>query len=113
MLSWSRTWSVAVFVATAFTALGCGGAPAEGVEVRELPAEVRRDYAVFADRCSKCHSLARPLNASIYDEEGWRIRVARMRAQPTSGISEEDERAIVRFLVYYSRPRVGREASRN
>jgi hypothetical protein len=85
-------------------AAGCGSATmhSEGLEPATLPAELRADYAVFAQRCSKCHSLARPLNSGISDENYWALYVARMRRQPGSGISQEDAAPILRFLHYYS-----------
>jgi len=84
--------------------LGCSSAAthAEGLEPATLPAELRADYAVFAQRCSKCHSLARPLNSGISDENYWSLYVARMRRQPGSGISQADAEPILRFLHYYS-----------
>ncbi|HMI89651.1 MAG TPA: hypothetical protein VK550_36510 [Polyangiaceae bacterium] len=83
---------------------GCGSSAthSEGLEPATLPAELRADYAVFAQRCSKCHSLARPLNSGISDENYWSLYVARMRRQPGSGISQEDAGPILRFLHYYS-----------
>jgi hypothetical protein len=78
------------------------GARSEGLDPSTLPAEVRADYAVFAQRCSKCHSLARPLSSGITDEAYWALYVARMRRQPGSGISPDDEPKILRFLHYYS-----------
>ncbi len=74
----------------------------EGLDPSTLPAEVRDDYAVFARRCSKCHSLARPLTAAISDDSYWSMYVTRMRRQPGSGISQEDTAPILRFLHYYS-----------
>src|SRR5258706_14077861 len=74
----------------------------EGLDPSTLPDEVRGDYAVFAQRCSKCHSIARPLNSGISDENYWAMYVARMRRQPGSGISPDDAVAILRFLHYYS-----------
>ena len=88
----------------ALSMLGCGSSAthSEGLEPASLPAELRADYAVFAQRCSKCHSLARPLNSGISDENYWSLYVARMRRQPASGISQEDASPILRFLHYYS-----------
>jgi len=74
----------------------------EGLDADKLPPEVRPDYALFAQRCSKCHSLARPLQSGIDDDDFWRRYVARMRQQPGSGISEEDGSVILRFLHYFS-----------
>lgn len=74
----------------------------DGLDPSTLPDEVRADYAVFAQRCSKCHSLARPLNSGISDENFWSLYVARMRRQPASGITEEDAAPILNFLRHYS-----------
>jgi hypothetical protein len=67
-----------------------------------MPPVVRPDYALFAQRCSKCHSLARPLTSGIDDDGYWVDYVARMRRQPSSGISQEDTVGILRFLHYFS-----------
>jgi hypothetical protein len=90
--------------ALALLTIGCGASSShsEGLEPTALPTELRADYAVFAQRCSKCHSLARPLNSGISDENYWALYVARMRRQPGSGITQEDAGPILRFLHYYS-----------
>ncbi len=72
------------------------------MEVASLPPDVRSDYAMFARRCSKCHSLARPLSAGITDDDFWREYVERMRRQPASGITRSDAGPILRFLHYWS-----------
>jgi hypothetical protein len=83
---------------------GCAGwlARSEGLDSSTLPDTVRPDYELFAVRCSKCHSLARPLSSGIDDDEYWAMYVARMRRQPGSGISLEDTVGILRFLHYFS-----------
>lgn len=75
---------------------------AEGADTTSMPPEIRADYEVFALRCSKCHSLSRPLNSGIDDDNYWRDYVARMRRQPASGISPQDEVVILRYLHYFS-----------
>ena len=80
----------------------CAAARSEGLDVETLPVEVRADYELFAVRCSKCHSLARPLESGITDDAFWKEYVERMRRQPSSGISPADEISILRFLHYYS-----------
>ena len=74
----------------------------EGLDVAQLPVEVRADYDLFARRCSKCHALARALNSGIHDDAMWIAYVNRMRRQPGSGISPQDTEPILRFLHYYS-----------
>jgi hypothetical protein len=83
-------------------AIGCASWVREGLDPATMPVEVRDDYALFAQRCSKCHSLARPLTSGIDDDRYWVYYVARMRRQPASGISEEDTVGILRFLHYFS-----------
>jgi hypothetical protein len=79
---------------------GCADHP-DARDVATSP-EARDDYQLFAARCSKCHSLARPLNSGIDDDEHWEMYVARMRRQPGSGITAEDSVAILRFLHLFS-----------
>jgi hypothetical protein len=70
--------------------------------VAQLPQDVRPAYDVFAFKCSRCHSLSRPLNAQIYDLQHWRAYVARMRKHAGSAISEGDAEVILRFLGYWA-----------
>ncbi len=74
---------------------------------------MRADYQVFARRCSKCHSLARPLTAGITDMGQWERYVARMRMQPGSGINATDEATILRFLKHYSAEELRKKAERS
>ena len=80
----------------------CASWTREGLDPLTMPTEVRTDYALFAQRCSKCHSLARPLTSGIDNDAYWVDYVARMRRQPASGISQEDTVGILRFLHYFS-----------
>lgn len=83
-------------------AAACSGARREGAAPPGLPAELRPNWDLFARRCSKCHSLARPLDSGIDDDEHWRAYVRRMRLTPGSGISLADEAQILEFLRYYA-----------
>ncbi len=80
-----------------------GGLPAE--RVATFPPEVQGSYELFTRRCSRCHSLARPLTAQITDREHWARYVTRMRRQPGSGISPADGETILVFLEYWGRNR--------
>jgi hypothetical protein len=99
-----RPWWLPLALLAALSSAACPGSDArtEALDPSSLPETVRPDYAVFAQRCSKCHSLSRPLNSGIVDDDYWALYVARMRRQPGSGISLEDSRVILRFLHYYS-----------
>jgi hypothetical protein len=88
--------------AVLWTACVGANAPAESLDPSTLPENMRSDYATYAQRCSKCHSLGRSLNSGITDEKFWSLYVERMRRQPGSGISPKDAKEILRFLDYYS-----------
>lgn len=77
------------------------------VDVTNYPPEIRAAYQVFASRCSRCHTLARPLNARISDPQHWVRYVNRMRLQPGSGIDAQNGAIILRFLHYYHGERTG------
>jgi hypothetical protein len=97
-----RTLLLLVASATLLLFWGCASWTREGLDPTTMPEAVRPDYALFAQRCSKCHSLARPLTSGIDDDAYWVDYVARMRRQPASGISEWDTVGILRFLHYFS-----------
>jgi hypothetical protein len=88
------------------------GARTEGLDRTKLPEELKSDYDVFARRCSKCHSLARPLQSGITDDEQWILYVNRMRRQPGSGIDYTDQERILRFLKYYAADLRAKEAAK-
>ncbi len=96
----ARTGIVSLFLLLG--AWGCASWAREGLDPATLPVEVRSDYALYAQRCSKCHSLARSLTSGIDSDAYWVDYVARMRRQPASGISKEDTVGILRFLHYFS-----------
>jgi hypothetical protein len=73
------------------------------VDVSSYPPDIQAAYRVFAVRCSRCHTLARPLNARITDPQHWIRYVTRMRRQPGSGIDRSNADIILRFLLYYHR----------
>jgi hypothetical protein len=101
----TRLAAAVVFVVLA----GCSGAAHErrpdGIDVSAYPADIQEAYGVFEYRCSRCHSLARPLNAQITDTSFWREYVERMRRMPGSGINSSDAQTILKFLVYYTEHR--------
>ena len=71
------------------------------IDVRNYSPEMRERYQVFAVKCSKCHSLARPINSHMKGDE-WKNYVKKMIRRPASGINEESGRQIYEFLKYYS-----------
>jgi len=99
---------LAVFLAACHSS----GGGSEGLDISTLPSNVRADYGVFAQKCSKCHSLSRPLESGIKDDTYWAEYVERMRRQPGSGISPSDVVPILRFLHYYSGDRALERSAR-
>jgi hypothetical protein len=87
-------------------ALGCFGSTqarhGDRVDVSAFPPEIQSAYRLFALRCSRCHTLARPLNAHITEPQHWVRYVTRMRRTPGSGINAQDAQVILRFLIYYT-----------
>lgn len=70
------------------------------IDVSNYPKEMQENYKVFAKKCSKCHTLARPINSDFKSEE-WNMYVKRMMRKPDSGISPSTGKKIYEFLKYY------------
>jgi hypothetical protein len=79
-----------------------GGPRSDEYNTAALSDELRADYELFSDRCSKCHALSRTFNAGAQTDVFWRNYVGRMRRMPGSGINVEDETGLLRFLHYHS-----------
>lgn len=69
------------------------------INVASYPAEQQKGYKVFADKCAKCHTLARPVNTTMTKQE-WERYVKRMMHKPNSGIGDSQGKTIYEFLVY-------------
>jgi hypothetical protein len=92
-----------------------GGAPdprdrgPDKIDVSRFPPKYQELYQVFEVRCSKCHSLARPVNAKLRPDE-WKLYVKKMARRQGSGINEETGAKLTDFLTYYSLNRDGPDA---
>ena len=71
------------------------------VDVSRYPSAQQKQYDVYAAKCSKCHPLARSVNARFNATE-WKRYMKRMIRRPNSGINEEQAALIYEFLKYYS-----------
>lgn len=69
------------------------------IDVSTYPAQQQAAYKVFTTKCSKCHTIARPINTMMTRDE-WERYVKRMMHKPNSGISESQGKQIFTFLVY-------------
>ena len=68
------------------------------LDVSAYPAAQQANYKLFTSKCSKCHTIARPLNTLMTKAE-WERYVKRMMHKPNSGISDSQGKQIFDFLV--------------
>ena len=72
------------------------------VNVSKYPQGIQQDYQVFAQKCTQCHKLSRPINSDYALPDEWSRYVKRMMHKPGSGISSDEGKKIYDFLVYDS-----------
>jgi hypothetical protein len=71
------------------------------IDVSRYPAEQQKNYEMYSAKCSKCHPLARSINAR-FGAQDWKRYMKRMIRRPNSGINEEQAAGIYEFLKYYA-----------
>jgi hypothetical protein len=71
------------------------------IDVSGYPAGQQKNYEIYSAKCSKCHPLARSVNAR-FSATDWKRYMKRMVRRPNSGINEEQAALIFEFLKYYS-----------
>lgn len=69
------------------------------IDVSAYPAPKQAAYKLFSAKCSKCHTIARPINTMMKRDE-WERYVKRMMHKPNSGISDNQGKQIFDFLVF-------------
>jgi hypothetical protein len=69
------------------------------IDVSAYPGPVQAAYKLFSIKCSRCHTIARPINTTMKWDE-WERYVKRMLHKPNSGISDNQGKEIFEFLVY-------------
>jgi len=72
------------------------------VDVSKYPQAIQDDYQVFAEKCTQCHKLSRPINSDYALPAEWDRYVKRMMHKPGSGIGFSEGKKIYDFLVYDS-----------
>lgn len=84
------------------------------IDLSGYPAEQRRGYEAYARLCSRCHTLARSINAPYVDRSWWEFYIASMRMRSHfhgEELRKTDVAAVLDFLEYDSaRRKVGRAA---
>lgn len=74
------------------------------INVSAYPLEMQENYKLFEQKCSRCHTLARPIN-SEFTGEVWREYVYKMMRKPGSGLTPRSAEPIIQFLIYDSEVR--------
>ncbi len=69
------------------------------IDVSAYPAAQQGAYKMFSSKCSKCHTIARPINTMMKRDE-WERYVKRMMHKPNSGISDNQGKQIFEFLIF-------------
>lgn len=69
------------------------------IDVSTYPPAMQKAYKLFTTKCSKCHTIARPINTMMTREE-WERYVKRMMHKPNSGISDTQGKEIFEFVMY-------------
>ncbi len=113
LVSWSWAGEARAPVAPtpeerAATALYYSDMGPETVDVSAYPAQQRLDYAVFARTCSRCHTLARAINAPLVGRGWWEFYMTGMRLRSSRTgrpLSPDETKSILDFLEYDSRVR--------
>ena len=72
----------------------------DNIDVSSFPVEIQERYVVFSKKCSKCHTLARPINTN-FSFAKWKRYVKRMLNKPDSGISPNTGKKIYQFLKFH------------
>ena len=69
------------------------------IDVSDYPQEIQTLYELFTNKCSRCHTVARPINSTFTPEE-WREYVHKMMRKPGSGLTLKTTKQIIKFLTY-------------
>lgn len=80
----------------------------DALDVSGYPAQQRYNYEVYARACSRCHTLARAVNAPPAGRTWWRFYVMSMRVRADISrqiISGADRKAVLDFIDYDEKQR--------
>ena len=74
------------------------------IDVSAYPKVQQENYKVFAQTCSQCHTLARPINSPMISRRDWSRYIGRMTVNsknaPVKPITKSERDSILSFLVY-------------
>lgn len=83
----------------------------DSIDVTGYPLVQQENYRLFAEKCSRCHTLARPINSPLVDAATWTRFVKRMhgknQARANGGplLSGDEAKRVISFLTFDSRER--------
>ncbi|MDQ2947548.1 MAG: c-type cytochrome [Acidobacteriota bacterium] len=69
------------------------------LDTSNYPPDIQKGYGLFRVKCNECHGLDMGLNNDMSPEQ-LTVMVKRMRAKPSSRMSDEDAKYIADFLIY-------------
>ena len=73
------------------------------VDVSNYTKEMQDIYSkIYTPKCSKCHTIARAINAPYALPEEWMNYIKKMMKKPGSGINPKAAKSIYKFCVYDS-----------
>ena len=75
------------------------------IDVSRYPADVKKNYKVFADICAQCHPLARAVNCDFALEDDWERYIKRMMRRGRSLVTPDQAEAAYEFAIYDSKIR--------
>jgi hypothetical protein len=78
------------------------------INVSGYPADMQKAYKLFTEKCSKCHTIARPINTTMARAE-WERYVKRMMHKPNSGINDKQGKEIFEFVIYDEQQRKSKD----
>ena len=74
------------------------------IDVTNYPPKMQEAYELFTRKCSRCHTVARPINSTL-PPSAWREYVYKMMRKPGSGLTPKTAEEIIQFLIYDSEHR--------
>lgn len=82
------------------------------IDVSKYPKNMQGIYKnLFLKKCSKCHTVARPINTSKTDKD-WKAYIQKMRKKPNSGVDAKSAEFITKFLIYDQHQRKNKAAKK-
>jgi hypothetical protein len=70
------------------------------IDVSRYPADVKKNYKVFAELCARCHPLARAVNCDFVLEEDWERYIKKMMRRGRTLITPDQAEQAYEFAIY-------------